>query len=368
MLKNTILLGLGLLPLLLKAQLTLNVQLPPAGFVQKDQLWNLILVNNKEDILDIYIQMNLQDAATGQTVLSASSGNILVGKGVKVIASNDVQPIVYNYNVPDLSRNYLPMGAYIICYQVKGNSRKDEPLAQECIHLNIDPLSPPLLSTPTDKSEVESPYPQFTWMPPSPYDMFTNLSYDLFLTEVLQGQSVTEAIQYNTPIYTRSNILQPYELYASSFTSLDTGKIYAWQVVAKNGLNYAAKTEIWTFKIKPPSLVKLIIEQSPFIKMKRDYPEKGIAPNSILKLSYINETTDSIATVQIVDLNNQSKRIPSFIIAIQPGENLIQYNLKKLISLEEGKIYEAQIINSRKEKWVMHFEARYYKDKKTDRN
>jgi len=368
MVKKIVLLVVVFLPLLLKAQLVLNAQLPAAGFVQKDQLWNLVLVNNKADILDVTIQMDLQDVASGQVVLSASTGNLLIGKGVKNIAAKDLQPILYNYNVPDLSRNFLPMGAYIACYQVISNTIKEGPLAQECIRFNIDPLSPPLLSSPADKAAIESPYPQFTWMPPTPYDMFTNLSYDLLLTEVTEGQSATEAIQYNTPIYSKSDIAQPYESYASSFTKLDTGKIYAWQVIAKNGLSYAAKTEVWTFKVKPPSIVKLIIEQSPFIKMKKDYPEKGIAPNSILKLSYINETTDSIASVKIFDLNTPSKSITEFNVVIQPGENLVQYNLKKLVSLEEGKIYEARIINSRKEIWIMRFESRYYNDKKTERN
>lgn len=368
MIKKTILICFGIMPLLMKGQLTINTQLPSAGFVQKEQLWNLVLTNNKDDILDVHLQMSLQDAVTGQTVLTANSGNILVGKGVKVLTANDVQPIVYNYNIPDVAGSYLPLGAYVVCYQIRANARKEEPLAQDCIQLNIDPLSPPLLSTPLDKSEIDNPYPQFTWMPPSPYDMFTNLSYDLLLAEVMPGQSAPEAILYNTPIYVKSNILQPYDLYTSSFSSLDTGKVYAWQVVAKNGLNYAAKTEVWTFKVKPPSLVKLIIEQTPFIKMGRDYPEKGIAPNNILKLSYINETTDSIAVIQVVDLANRSNHIPAFTVTIQPGENLIQYDLKKIISLEEGKLYEAQIVNSRKERWVIQFEGRYYNDKKKERN
>ena len=361
------LLSLGLLPMLLKAQLMLNAQLPAAGFVQKDQLWNLTLVNNNADILDVNIQMDLQDAATGLVVLSASTGNLLIGKGVKNIAAKDLQPILYNYNVPELSKNYLPMGAYIACYQVISNGRKEGPLAQECIHFNIDPLSPPLLSSPADKAEIESPYPQFTWMPPTPYDMFTNLSYDLLVTEVTEGQSATEAIQYNTPIYSKSDIAQPYESYASSFTKLDTGKIYAWQVVAKNGLSYAAKTEVWTFKVAPPSWIKLLIEQTPFIKMKRDNPEKGIAPNGILKMSYTNETADTSVIVHLKEVSAVNKENVAFELKINRGENLIQKDIQKLLQAKQAVTYEASISNSRREIWRMLFEIRQYKEKKTDR-
>lgn len=367
MVKRIVLLGLGLLPLLLKAQLMLNAQLPAAGFVQKDQLWNLILVNNKSDILDVTIQMDLQDAVSGQVVLSASTGNLLVGKGVKNIAAKDLQPILYNYNAPDLSRNYLPMGAYIACYQVISNVIKESPLAQECIRFNIDPLSPPLLSSPADKAVIQSPYPQFTWMPPTPYDMFTNLSFDLLVTEVTEGQSATEAIQYNTPIYSKSDIAQPYESYASSFTKLDTGKIYAWQVAAKNGLSYAAKTEVWTFKIAAPSWVQQLIEQTPYIKMKRDNPEKGIAPNGILKMSYTNETADTSVIVHLKEVSSINKADVVFELKINRGENLIQKDIQKQLQAKQGITYEASISNSRREVWRMLFEVRQYKDKKTER-
>lgn len=81
MLKQLLLLSLGILPLLLTAQVNISAQLPTAGMVQKEQLWNLILINNKEDVLDVSIKLSLQDAITGQVVLSAQSGNLLLGKG-----------------------------------------------------------------------------------------------------------------------------------------------------------------------------------------------------------------------------------------------------------------------------------------------
>lgn len=367
MLKKIILIFLFCAPILGNAQIVLNAQLPPAGLVSKDQLWNLILVNNKDDVMDIRIQMNLQDPITGQVVLSANTGNILLSKGVKVISFQDLQPIYYNYNIPDVSGRYLPMGSYTACYQVSNNVGEDRPLIQECIRFNIDPLSPPLLNSPADKAEIESPYPQFTWMPPTPYEMFTNLAYDLIVTEVLQGQSPTEAVQYNTPIYTKNNITLPYESYASSFTKLDTGKIYAWQVIAQNDLKYSAKTEIWTFKISTIVPISQIIAQTPFIKMKRDNPEKGIAPNAILKLSYTNEAIDTSVILHIVDLNNRQNKPILLTISVDRGENLIQEDLKKVLTGKEESLYEAYIINSRNEKWKLFFEVREYKDKKTNR-
>ncbi len=341
MVKKMVLLGLGFLPLLLKAQLVLNAQLPAAGFVQKDQLWNLILVNNKADILDVTIQMDLQDAATGQVVLSASTGNLLIGKGVKNIAAKDLQPILYNYNVPDLSRNYLPMGAYIACYQVISNVIKEGPLAQECVRFNIDPLSPPLLSSPADKAAIESPYPQFTWMPPTPYDMFTNLSYDLLVTEVTEGQSATEAIQYNTPIYSKSDIAQPYESYASSFTKLDTGKIYAWQVVAKNGLSYAAKTEVWTFKVKKINKAAEAVNNS-YVLLDNGINGTYIVKKDVLGIKYFSFKAAYATTVIFTD--EKGNTIKETKQTIVPGDNYLDFNLSS--GFQKNKIYKVTITDN----------------------
>jgi hypothetical protein len=368
MIKKIIIVWLFAVPLFCKAQVSINVQLPPAGLVQKEQLWNLILVNNGADVLDITLQLNLQDAFTGQIVLTATTGNLLLSKGVKMLKPTDIQPINYTYNLPDFTRNYLPMGSYIACYQViNAGARKETALAEECMRIHIDPLSPPLLNSPADKSMVATPYPQFTWMPPTPFDMFSTLNYDLLITEVIEGQSPTEAIQYNTPIYTKSAITQPYESYATSFTKLDTGKIYAWQVIAKNGLSYAAKTEIWTFKIAPPNWVTQLIEQTPFIKMKIDNPEKGIAPNGFLKMAYTNETSDTTIKVYLKEVNATTP-LTSFEVILYRGENLIQKDIQKIVKAKENKLYEAYILNSRNELWRMLFEIKEYRDRKTERN
>ena len=180
----------AVIPLLVEGQVTVSVQLPPAGMIQKDQLWNLVLVNNGNETLEISVSLNLQDAVTGQTVLSAGSRSFTIGKGVKMLNPLDVQPVQYNYLAAEFTSNYIPLGSYVACYRILKNIVEGaKPIADECVRLNINPLSPPLLNTPFDKSVVQTVYPQFSWLPPSPAEMFSNLNYDIAVTEVLQGQS-----------------------------------------------------------------------------------------------------------------------------------------------------------------------------------
>ena len=336
--KKIILLVMIFIPFLTNAQLVFNAQLPPAGLVQKDQLWNLILVNNKDDIMDVRIQMSLQDAATGQVVLSASTGNIFLNKGVKVLGSKDLQPIYYNYNIPDVSGNYLPMGSYTACFQVSNNVGEERPLIQECIRFNIDPLSPPLLNTPADKEEIETTYPQFTWMPPSPFEMFTNLTYELVITEVLQEQSTSEAIQYNTPVYTKNNILQPFENYASSFAKLDTGKIYAWQVVARNGLSYAAKTEIWTFKITSRKEAQFILNNN-YVLLENNVKGTYLVSDNTLHVKYYS--SEPVHETNIIFSNEKGKEVLKNKEKIKQGDNFFDFKLNH--KFHSGELYTITI-------------------------
>jgi hypothetical protein len=331
-------------PAILQAQVTLNVQMPSAGLVQKDQLWNLMLVNNSPTIYTASLQLNLQDPQNGQIVLTATTGNFLLGKGVKMMRVTDIQPINYTYSLPDFNRNYLPMGNYVACYQVIDvGTRSELALAEECLKINIDPLSPPLLNTPSNKAELDISYPQFTWMPPAPLDMFSTLSYDLLVTEVLPGQTDAEAIQNNFPIYNVTNLTQTFNNYASSFKKLDTGKIYAWQVVAKNGINYAAKTEVWSFKLKSPSaaspnrIAKMFIEiQS--ITDENNLPQHFISER-VLRLKYYSSQQSQKFKLSIFDENK--KIVSATDLSLAVGENFIELPLT--LKIKVNKTYKVEL-------------------------
>lgn len=352
MMKKVTILILVILPVIASAQITLNAQLPPAGLVQKDQLWNLILSNTRNEILEVNIKMILQDAVTGQTVMSANTGNLLLGKGIKVIKARDIQPILYNYNMPDFSRTYLPMGFYIACYQLYHTGPKgEEPLGDQCIKFTIDPLSPPLLNTPADESEIETPYPQFTWMPPTPFDMFNELSYEILVMEILPGQTAPEAVQYNTPLYTRSNLTRPYEYYPSTFEKLDTGKLYAWQVIAKNGLNYTAKTEIWKFRLKKDEKPKIPTYDNVYILMQDDLLGTYAISKGVLHVKYYSFNNEF--TTQVLFKDIKGKVVYQEKQTIVPGDNYFDFKINNKFQLEN--IYQVSITDLNGKTHVLKF-------------
>src|SRR5436190_811787 len=79
-------------------------------------------------------------------------------------------------------------GRYQACYTVVNAQKGELTLVENCITVNVDPLSPPLLNTPADEDKLLTAYPQFTWLPPTPIGLFNDLGYAMVLVEVFPGQ------------------------------------------------------------------------------------------------------------------------------------------------------------------------------------
>lgn len=347
------------------AQISIQPVLPLAGIIQKNNLWNIAVINTSSITLSCRLELILRDRKSGLEVMTATTGQFQIGAGAKQLNVTQLMPVQYNYistNGSARTDDFVPIGDYTACYRLSGDKNI---LAEECVSFDVEPLSPPMLISPADSSVLSTQPSQFTWIPPAPMNLFSRLDYEVMVTEILPGQKAAEAMQQNVAFYTEPNIPVNNLTYRGMASSFEKDKWYAWQVVARDDKSYAGKSEVWVFSVHNDPIEKMLVEQAPFIKMKKDIPEKGIAPNGILKLSYINETTDSIVVIKIVDLSVQNKKNNNeFTVALKGGENLIEYNLKKKFHLEKGRVYEAHIINSRNEKWVMQFEIYQYQPKK----
>ena len=340
-------------PLLLKAQIIINVVQPPAGMITKDQLWNLVLTNSSNTVSEVTILMNLKDAKTGQSVLSAGTRSVLLNKGAKVLALQDIQPVQYNYGSQNLAGNFLPLGSYIACYTVSRYSHDVmETIATECVRLNISPLSAPLLNTPANKAVLQTPAPQLTWLPPTPMDMFDNLTYNVSVTEVMEGQSPSEAIVYNTPLFTSANIKAPYENYSSAYSKLQSGKTYAWQVTARNGDNYAAATEVWTFSLAADSTKSESTSVS-YISLNNNASETGIhyLRGKELHVKYYSFDKTHESVIRLLDADR--KPIQEVKRNIIYGDNYLTLSLNHLY--HSNRTYSIEITDQQKKSYTASF-------------
>ncbi len=345
-----------------RSQVTMTLQVPPTGVLFKSQLWNMSLVYTGNNQINVKINLTLSDASGDQPLLTASSGVVVLNTGAKQLQANDLTPIQYNYLSPVIfdrdPNGYLTAGSYQACYTVLvSDESSGTPLAEDCVTFEVDPLSPPVLNTPADGDTLQTNIPQFTWLPPTPLNLFYNLSYQFNLVEVLSGQNPADAIQQNIPVYVNNNCSDIFMNYPSSAMALDTGKLYAWQVIAQNNFQPSAQSEVWTFRIKGTTFSLPPSDESPFIKLKREQDASIAVCTGNVKFYYTNDAGDSTVNYQIthVDANDAIEVVDSAILSLSFGENQIVLPFVNDNRLLNNGTYLFELVNSRNETWSMKF-------------
>ena len=350
----------------LQAQVYIQTTLPSVGLVQKNQLWNIVLVNGTTASIEGKLELVLRDRQSGIELMTATSNAFILPKGSLSINSNSLNPIQYNYLAMQpgvFLNNLLPAGTYLACYSFsRGAGAKRDQLGEECVAFDIEPLSPPMLVYPADSAVLENIPVQFSWTPPTPVGMMRRLTYEIAIAEITPGQRPAEAIQHNMSFYNSANKIENFLLYGASLPAFEKEKWYSWQITARDDNNYAGKSEVWVFKIKNESETEFIVKGAPFLKMKTGTTEQGIAPEGILKISYFNRSADSSAIINITNISEQDKNAKpaSVNVKISPGENQLQVNLKKVMAIREGDLYRAELVTEKGEKSHVLFTIKYF--------
>jgi len=292
----------------LKAQLGITVQVPPVGIIQKTQLWNILLVNAGDAAYDVEVNITLSAAPDNNPVMTGAGKMVHVPKGATQLRYADFEPVSYRYLSPAFNNDlrpdgFLPVGTYKVCYTA-GRWKGDawEPLTEDCIQLEVQPLSPPVLNMPADKDSIGVLYPQFTWLPPAPLTLFSALTYDLVVAPVLAGQSPEQAVQQNMPVYNEGNISNVTSIYPASAHALDTGKWYAWAVIARNNRQVVAQSEVWTFWVKGTQTPAADPESASLVTLKKEEEATGITalPKDKIGISYYSFDTAHQTILQLV--------------------------------------------------------------------
>ncbi len=365
--KQKLLLVIGLIMgYCLKAQVVITLQLPPLGLTIKPQLWNMSLVNTTGASMNVQVQMVMTDAGTGQTVLTATTPTFLLPAGARVINANTVAPVAYTvgagYTIDANPNGFLPVGVYTVCYTLtKWTNDITEQIADECVTVEIEPISPPQLIQPGDSDRVILCRPFFTWLPPTPYNTFSNLLYDYVLVEVQPTQSGADAIQQNVPVLLQSNISFTSLQYPLGMPGLDTGKLYAWRVTAKNNLSPIANSEVWSFSIQKPSADTFNAPNKGYYTQLRRSPDASyVIPAGILRFLYQQDFNSNNVQVNITDLSttaHQPVQLDSSNLGVQYGNNYLSLDLTGK-GLTHKHMYLLDLTNERNEHWFLKFEYR----------
>jgi hypothetical protein len=346
-----------------KSQLAVNLQLPPVALTLKNQLWNMTLVNTSGQTMRLKVDITFIDVTNNLTVMTGSSTEFDLAAGTRQMQANDFLPITYNvtstnYNIDNSPGGFLPIGHFNVCYQFSRYSTGHaETLTEECETVEIEPLSPPILVFPEDEAVIETTRPVFNWIPPAPANLFSNLTYDLKLVEVVGSQVPADAIQQNIALFSAQSVNAPTTVYPSGLPALDTGKLYAWQVTAKSNGSFIAKSDTWVFRLaSSENDVQLNQAGEAFAKLRLNMDANYFLCKGTLRFYYDNHSNDDSVKISIFDLNEpQTALLKDDKYALQPGQNLKELDLQDMPGFTNNHYYRIELVNSRQEKWEGRF-------------
>jgi hypothetical protein len=348
-----------------RAQVVIIPEIQNSGIILKQQLWSVVINNLSGNSTKAVLSVAITDKISSQSLMQSTSNVFILNPGVKRVTYNDLAPLNYSFTSIGFSIDKqltqpLPVGEYLVCYNLVDAS-KQQILATECVKVIAEPLSPPQLIQPENNSTIKDPRPVLTWTPPSPVQMFSSLSYLVIVSPLFEKQSPQEALQRNIPIMTTTSANNSL-LYPPSFTNLEAGKTYVWQVAAQDAGRYGGKSEVWKFTVMPDSVAK-IISMAPYVKLSQRSDEATVLHQGILKIEYFNSLADSIVNVSVYKIspgNSRGRQNFSFQMKIKAGQNLLEYDINRKIRLDETAVYEVTLVNAKKEKWQMKFNPKYY--------
>ncbi len=314
----------------------------------------------------VYLELNLVETSTNRPVLNAVTNSILLPVGNQLLQYSSWTPVQYNITNPSYqgfaATEFLPVGDFIVCYRLHellGDGHNN--LAEECERIQVEPLSPPQLVYPANQEAIETSTPVFNWIAPAPLNLFTGIQYELELTEMYSGQTEADAVQQNIPLLIQSGISSTSYPYTAGAPQLETGKKYAWRILAKNNDAIVGRSEAWWFTLKEPGKGIIYSNDQPFVKLKKgDQLSYAIAENE-LKFEYVNETSDTVWNVKVFDISAANRReitLPLDSTRLQTGVNLVRLPAERMESFTDKHIYLLQLRNSREELWQLKFEYR----------
>lgn len=345
------------------SQVKISLQLPPQGIVTRSQLWNMLLINSDNSDLTIQVNLSLKDLSSGEEILSASTSMFVLPKGSMLLSPNDFLNINYtvfntSYSTVLTAQTFLPIGNFTACYQViKLNEDAYDLYGEECQEIGVEPLSPPILNLPENEDSIDYPLPIFSWLPPSPVNLFQNLTYDFNLVELFDNQSPIDAITDNYPLLLKQGITESQLQYSPVFPKLTPGKRYVWQVTANNNSLKVAKTEIWSLNIKPEAKPSGSFTPSTYIKLQQKENIPFTVSAGSLKFEYLNEINDTAISFSIVNLSANAATINGFasvVESVRLGQNFMEIVLDDQ-HFRRGNIYLLELTNSKNEKWAVKF-------------
>jgi len=320
-------------------------------FFTNDQLWNYSIVNMSTSSVSAQIELAvykegsilIYQAKTSPIKLlpGENPGQLFSAKAIQSNYSSDASATFYK------NTGLLAAGNYSFCIGLQ--SAQNSNIGYSCQEINVNAITPPILTNPYNKEEISTTMPLLNWIPVMPQGI-PELKYLLQLWEIKSSVIVGEPL---VALKTTGNSLQ----YNAGLPPLKEGSQYRWQVTAFAGNYYLGKSQIWDFSINqnsPSSPSPGPDEDSTDETTSTDTDSYRIigdetvgadyVANGYLKIAYNNVANDTTLPYKISLADNPDVFLSNLPVqTLSNGINRINLNLAVTNLFENNETYTLEI-------------------------
>jgi hypothetical protein len=210
--------------------------------------------------------------------------------------------------------------------------------------------------------------PNFGWSISNLPDDY-NVTFNLKICELKEGQSYQDAIQYNPAIIFETGMKQNFYNYPAGAQQLKEDSRYVWQVEALVNNVPRYLSEVWMFRFKkskspPPVTRKVVTTQYPFLE-KNLNTSPYIFKDAIV-FRYKNECADTVLNYTLYQSGKtESIKLADKPVKLKAGLNYYSFPINKelLVTMKHNSksqepVFLLEVSNARKEKWRLKFVVR----------
>lgn len=346
-----------------QSQVIINPTFNQSNIFFLDQLLQVNVVNPTSTVMTGYLSVDIEDNQ-GNIILSITSTPMQLGANAITNAS-DIN-WQNNLNLANTSianaigeTGKFPFGKYVFCYRFL-SSVNAQVLGINCQEKEINIAGLPELISPYNNANIKSTYPLLTWRPPLPLSG-QNVTYNLVLTELKNGQSYIDAIQSNFPLLKRKNLSQISLNYPPDALPLDEEKEYVWQVTAFYNNIEIGQTDIWKFSFKPTLTKSAIPADESYRVLKKRKSSDYYVFNGTLYFIFDNRYNETVLEYTIYKEGNPNANITGLPLVqdMGAGTQKIELNLSNVNGIEANSKYVMKVKDKYEHEYVMTF---LYKD------
>jgi len=147
-----------------------------------------------------------------------------------------------------------------------------------------------------------------------------------------------------------------------SAPALDSTKLYAWRVVARNNSMPVATSEVWSFNLKRHPTEKVEPNAAGYARLGPDIGEVFVITHGQLNYAYLNEKNVRSAEIAVWDITGGARRpvaLDTDTCALRYGDNLLTLDLRTTGGMTDGHFYLFQLTDADSKRWYVKFQFKH---------